>query len=121
MTYLGIMPLNGEDLPYPCFKGCLQYKHEGKLRPYAFRDSERLDKHKRVIKYEQVNPVMVWVINDYIISLCKPDPDGPPYDGLHINKSWKSITDRLNHEFNKNDYDIPDYYLYTIREDENDV
>jgi hypothetical protein len=111
LEYLGVLPLNGESLPYPCYQGCLQYKHNGSLRPYSSQKSVRNGK-----RHEQVNPVKLWVINEYTISLRDPTDDG-----LYINRMWNSITDKepnknadINDWYNPINYDNPDYYSYEI-------
>ncbi|MDL2274475.1 hypothetical protein LJC34_08085, partial [Oscillospiraceae bacterium OttesenSCG-928-G22] len=40
LRYIGERGLNGETQPYPCYEGCLQYRHNGDLRPYATREFE---------------------------------------------------------------------------------
>ena len=104
LQYLGKQSLNGESLHYPCYEGLLQYKHEGKLRPYATQEHE----HKGVF-HEQVNPVKVWIINEYTISLRAPSDDG-----LYVNKKWRSITDRKPQQGFCENYCLPDYYSFKI-------
>jgi len=114
LEYLGIVSLNGEDLPYPCFEGCLKYLDSGGiLAPYADRDY--VGKHDRIWR-EQVNPVKLWMINEHTISLRSPD-DG----GLYINRDLQSITDRTPDRISKRNYDNPDYYLYTTIEEDSYV
>ncbi len=117
LRYIGELGLNGEALHYPCYEGFLQYKYEGNMWPYATRDYER-----NGVSREQVNPIKLWLINDYTISLRNPTDAG-----LYVKRSWESITDRvpvrrINKEYVENDYDNPDYYSFkviTISEVEN--
>lgn len=111
LEYIGVLPLNGESLPYPCYQGCLQYKYNGSLRPYSKHKSIRNGK-----RHEQVNPVKLWVINEYTISLRDPTDDG-----LYINRMWRSISDKepdknadVNDWYHPANYDTPDYYSYEI-------
>jgi hypothetical protein len=101
LRYMGEQPLNGEAQPYPCYEGVLQFKHDGTLRPYANRAYELSGIHR-----EQVNPVKLWFINEYTISLRSPMDDG-----LYVNKKWASITDREPTGWTK-DYCNPDYYSF---------
>ena len=84
------------------------YKHDGRLRPYATADYERNGKH-----HEQVNPVKVWVINEFTISLRTPADDG-----LYVHKGWKSITDRKPPNktmgLSADNWFNPDYYHYKV-------
>ena len=107
LRYLGERPLNGEKLPYPCYEGCLSYKYNGITHMY----SDRKRSYKGV-DYFQLNPIRLWLINEYTIALRDPDNDG-----IYINKSWKSITDREPVTYNETAYDTADYYLYRIEED----
>ncbi len=101
LRYIGEQGLNGETQRYPCYEGCLQYKYSGCLRPYATKEYVRDGIYR-----EQVNPVKLWIINDYTISLR-----GPYDDGLYVNKKWGSITDRVPIKgISKHDYCNPDYY-----------
>jgi hypothetical protein len=100
LRYIGEQGLNGETQYYPCYEGVLQYKFGGKLRPYATDEYVHDGIHR-----EQVNPVKLWIINDYTISLR-----GPFDDGLYVNKRWGSITDRVPDKVNEHDYCNPDYY-----------
>lgn len=104
LQYLGERSLNGESLNYPCYEGKLQYKYEGKLRPYATEEYE----HKGIFR-EQVNPVLLWIINEYTISLRTPSGDG-----LYVNKKWSSITDRTPQQGSGENYYNPDYYAFKI-------
>jgi hypothetical protein len=110
LQYVGERGLNGETLHYPCYRGNLQFKHEGGLRPYATREYERGGIYR-----ERVNPIKLWYINDYTISLRSPSDDG-----LYVNKRWESITDRVPPERNasrasdENNYCNPDYYSFKI-------
>lgn len=104
LQYLGDLSLNGESLHYPCYEGMLQYKHEKILRPYATNEYER-----NGIFREQVNPVKLWIINEYTISLRAPSDDG-----LYVNKQWSSITDRTPQQGFAEDYCNPDYYAFKI-------
>ncbi|MDL2288099.1 hypothetical protein LJC32_01805 [Oscillospiraceae bacterium OttesenSCG-928-F05] len=110
LRYLGELGLNGETQPYPCYEGTLHFKHGGALRPYAFREYE-----SGGVWREQVNPVRLWLINAYTLSLR-----GPSDDGLYVSRKWESITDRtpsewgLSHITNKLDYCNPDYYSFKI-------
>lgn len=104
LHYIGEQPLNGETLHYPCYEGCLKYKHNGKLNLYANREYIGYDGIHR----EEVNPIKLWVINDYTISLRNPSDDG-----LYINKKWESITDRTPRK-GIDGVDNPDYYSYKI-------
>lgn len=105
LRYIGEQGLNGETQYYPCYEGCLQYKYDGCLRPYATNEYVR-----NGICREQVNPVKLWIINDYTISLR-----GPFDDGLYVNKKWSSITDRVPIKgINQQDYCNPDYYCLKI-------
>ena len=104
LQYLGELSLNGESLHYPCYEGLLQYKHEGILRPYATKEYE----HNGTFR-ERVNPVKLWIINDYIISLRAPSDDG-----LYVNKRWSSITDRTPPRGFCENYCNPDYYSFKI-------
>ena len=110
LRYIGEQPLNGEAQPYPCYEGVLHFKHNGSLRPYASREYELSGIHR-----EQVNPVKLWFINEYTISLRDPMDDG-----LYVNKKWKSITDRTPMSWAK-EYCNPDYYSFRcIRQSEVD-
>lgn len=105
LQYKGELGLNGEILRYPCYEGYLQYKHDGRIYPYATRDYERNE-----IYHEQINPIKLWVINEYIISLRTPLDDG-----LYVNKHWKSITDRIPpRSCGQSSYYNPDYYAFKI-------
>lgn len=105
IKYLGELPLNGEAQPYPCYEGRLAFKHEGELIPYATKHF--IDRKGR--EREQINPVKIWVINEYTLSLRSPTDDG-----LYIHKSWNSITDRTPHNAKpgETDYCNADYYSY---------
>lgn len=105
LKYLGELGLNGESLHYPCYEGLLQYKYEGRLRPYATKEYE----YNGIFR-EQLNPVKLWIINEYTISLRTPWDDG-----LYVNKRLASITDRTpSRGFGENDYCNPDYYAFKI-------
>ena len=108
LRYAGEQYLNGETQHYPCYEGTLLYKHDGRLRPYATADYERNGKH-----HEQVNPVKVWVINEFTISLRTPVDDG-----LYVHKGWKSITDRKPPNktmgLSADNWFNPDYYHYKV-------
>ena len=109
LKYKGKHFLNGEVQPYPLYEGQLMFKHKdtGKLHPYATEDF--VDKKGR--QREQINPVKVWIINDYTLSLRSPTDDG-----LYIYKSLNSITDRAPHNTHtsETDYCNPEYYSYKI-------
>ena len=104
LRYKGEQPLNGETLLYPCYEGCMLFKNNNTLLPYATKEFVLNGIHR-----EQVNPVKLWVINDYIISLRDPEDDG-----LYVNKNWASITDRKPQKNTKEFYCNPDYYSYKI-------
>ena len=111
LKYVGVLPLNGEALPYPCYEGCLQFRHDGVLRPLS-----RVDAVRNGIRFEQVNPVKLWVINEYTISLRNPTNDG-----LYVHRIWKSITDRepqnnspITDYYNPVNYIDVDYYSYEV-------
>lgn len=106
LKYLGELALNGESLHYPCYEGLLQYIYKGRLRPYADKEYEL-----NGIFREQVNPIKLWIINAYTISLRTPWNDG-----LYVNKRWKSITDRTpsRGSGDEGNYCNPDYYAFKI-------
>ncbi|MDI9471317.1 MAG: hypothetical protein QM221_00165, partial [Bacillota bacterium] len=108
LVYLGKQKLNGEILSYPCYKGCLNWRNNyGDLRPYSSKEGLRVKNNKR-INYLAVNPVKVWIINDYTLSLRDQDNDG-----LYVHKEWRSITDRnYRSKYEEEKYTNPDYYLY---------
>ena len=110
LEFKGIAPLNGEDIPYPLYEGCLQYYYNGELRPYA---SHSYVGKRDGAQREQVNPVKLWVVNDHTISLRDPDNDG-----LYINRIWKSITDRVPDKFSRSNYENADYYQYIIKSED---
>lgn len=106
LHYIGEHGLNGETQPYPCYEGYLQYKKDGTLYPYAAKEYER-----NGIYREQVNPIKVWIINDYTISLRSPLDDG-----LYVNTRWNSITDRPppTRAIGDANYCNPDYYSFKL-------
>ena len=106
LKYIGDLPLKEKEQPYPCYEGCLQYFSNGKLYPYSHNKYESVG-----IIHEQINPVKIFIINDNAIFLLKNDGSK-----LSVNKSWKSITDRLPNKRNKFVYDMPNYYLFKVIE-----
>lgn len=102
LRYVGLENLSGETNPYPCYEGNLQYKDDGKRRSYSKEEVLRNGAY-----YEPVNPIKVWVINEYLIALRNSTGDGP-----YINKKWRSITDRAPNNFNKQHYDNADYFSF---------
>lgn len=108
LCYIGEHYLNGETQHYPCYEGKLFYKNGDRLYPYATAEYERNGKH-----HEQVNPVKLWVVNEFTISLRTPADDG-----LYVHKGWSSITDRKPPTKAMNlhaaNWLTPDYYHYKI-------
>ena len=105
LQYVGERGLNGEALHYPCYEGYLQFRHDGLLHTYAVKEYERGG-----ILREQINPIRLWLINDYTISLRSPLDDG-----LYVNKKWESITDRVPvRQADQTIYCNPDYYSFKI-------
>lgn len=103
LQYIGERGLNGETQHYPCYEGCLQFKYDNTIRPYASKAYVRDGIYR-----EQVNPVKLWIINEYTISLRDPLDDG-----LYVNKKWSSITDRIPPRGSR-DYCNPDYYSFKV-------
>ncbi|MCL1878951.1 MAG: hypothetical protein FWF80_08830 [Defluviitaleaceae bacterium] len=108
LRYIGEQYLNGETQHYPCYEGKLFYKYNGKLRIYATADYERDGKY-----HEQINPVKMWVVNEFTISLRTPADDG-----LYVHKGWSSITDRKPPtkimKLSAENWDTADYYHYKV-------
>jgi len=108
LRYIGEKYLNGETQHYPCYEGKLFYKHNGQMRLYATADYERNGKF-----HEQINPVKLWVINEFTISLRTPADDG-----LYVHKGWRSITDRKPPTramgLNAENWQIADYYHFNV-------
>ena len=104
LEYMGNIYLNGETLTFPCYKGTLYFKNQGKYIPYSSKDVIR----KVKAKY-QVNPVLVWIINDELIALRSITEDG-----LLVDKEWKTISHYEPNRYNKRNFLMPDYYGYQI-------
>ncbi|MDI9505044.1 MAG: hypothetical protein QM271_02940 [Bacillota bacterium] len=113
LEYMGNILLNGETLTFPCYKGTLYFRNQGTYIPYSSKDVIREVKAKDVIrkvkiKY-QVNPVLVWIINEELIALRSITKDG-----LLVDKEWKTISHYEPNRYTKNNFLMPDYYGYQI-------
>jgi len=108
LQYIGEQFLNGETQHYPCYEGQLFYKHGNRMSLYATADYERNGK-----THEQINPVKVWRVNEFTISL-RTSAD----DGLYVHKGWMSITDRQppprKMKLSAENWIIPDFYHYKV-------
>jgi hypothetical protein len=104
IRYIGECPLNGEELMYPCYQGKLQDRNGDRF--YTYSTTEHCHNW---IWYEQVNPVKLWYINDYIIALRSPTDDG-----LYVDLRSKSITDIKDNPETRAYYINPDYYSYRV-------
>lgn len=81
---------------------------QGRYLPYSDRDISR----KVKAKY-QVNPVLVWIINEQLIALRTLGEDG-----LLVDKEWKTISHYVPNKYNQKNFLMPDYYGYHVMDEE---
>ena len=108
LEYMGTTALNGESLIFPCYQGTLRFLTQGRYLPYSDRDISR----KVKAKY-QVNPVLVWIINEQLIALRTLGEDG-----LLVDKEWKTISHYVPNKYNQKNFLMPDYYGYHVMDEE---
>lgn len=98
---------NGESVPAPEYSArlCFRNPKTGRLVPFSSRETE---------EYENINPVRVWIINDFllILSTCSGD-------GVYLNTRYDTIMNKnpdynMTREEQKQYLQTPDYFEYKL-------
>ena len=116
-------------MPRNCWTRCnktfpCSFPAREKTREIESREtSKRLEKQailallrKMIYKYELVNPVMVWIVNEHLLILrCVTE------DAVYVDKHFSTIVNRnpatyMSKAERYQRLKIPDYFKYSIRE-----
>jgi hypothetical protein len=99
---------SGEDAELPHYRATLFFvKNDGIRTAFNSREST---------KYELVNPVHVWIVNEYLLILrCAEE------DSVQIDMRYKTIVNQeprftMTRDEQEKWLEIPDYFKYTMRE-----
>lgn len=109
IQYRGNTIAAGETVPAPQYTATLYFTdRHGELRPFSSRSSE---------KFEQINPVDIWIINEHLLILHDTNQDG-----LYIDNYYSTIVNRrpdsyLNRAEQRKRLETPDYFLYQVQEE----
>ena len=106
-AYQGMSVASGEEEPAPEYAATLYYTvKNGRLLPFSDRENA---------KFDPINPVKVWIVNEHLlILLCSTD------DGIYLDRQSASIfkwkPDILHSDEQTRRLETPDYFSYQIRE-----
>lgn len=102
LEYIGESCPNGETAEYPYYRGTLCYVNPyGKLQTFN---------QGRKAGYEEINPLHLWVVNDYLLILLAETEDGLMMDKFH-----GTIFNRSPDKHQT--YEIPDYFEYESKKE----
>lgn len=109
LCYQGQSAASGERTAVPCYFGTMYFvDRNGQRIPFNSRESDR---------FELVNPVRVWIINEHLLILrCATE------DPVYIDKKYYTIANRspdtyMSRSEQEQRLETPDYFEYRIRED----
>lgn len=106
-AYQGMSVASGEEESAPEYAATLYYTvKNGRLLPFSDRENA---------KFDPINPVKVWIVNEHLlILLCSTD------DGIYLDRQSASIfkwkPDILHSDEQTRRLETPDYFSYQIRE-----